>query len=121
MPNINSLFPSKYLKAADLKNRVTMTIDKVVEEKIGNDKPPVAYFRGKIKGLVLNKTNGKMIAEIARSAETDDWPGIQVDLYPTRVDFQGRRVDTIRVDHVADVRNSDGSNRKPSDEDDIDF
>ena len=121
MPNINTLFPSRYLKAADLKTRrVTVTIDKVVVEKIGNDTRAVVYFRDQVKGLVLNKTNANMVQEIAKSADTDDWSGIQVDLYPTRVDYQGRRMDTIRVDHVADVRNSDGSSRKPAD-DDIDF
>jgi hypothetical protein len=56
------------------------------------------YFKGKEKGLVLNKTNGNMIAEVAGDDDTDNWGGASIVLYPTRVDMQGKRVDAIRVD-----------------------
>jgi hypothetical protein len=99
--NINGAFPSSYLKAADLQGRrVTVAIDKVVMEDIGGEHKPVVKFQGKDRGIVLNKTNASMIAEIAGSEETDDWHGVKVTLYPTKTDFQGKRVDCIRVDYV---------------------
>jgi len=98
--NIGSAFPSTYLKAADLQGRrVGVTIDKVVMEDIGGEHKPVVKFQGKDRGIVLNKTNAAMIAEIANSEETDDWKGVKVVLYPTKTDFQGKRVDCIRVDY----------------------
>ena len=100
--DINSAFPSKYLKAADLKGRrVMVTISAVEMEDIGDDdSKPVVYFEGKSKGLVLNKTNSNMIIEITDSSETDSWAGQQIVLFSTKVDFQSRRVDAIRVDKV---------------------
>jgi hypothetical protein len=106
---IYTAFPSKYLKAADLQNgRVTVVIDKVVMETIANDKRAVIYFKGTLKGLVLNKTNASMIVEIAGSDDTADWAGIEVVLYTTRVDFQARRVDAIRIDRPSDRDKSAG-------------
>lgn len=101
--NINGAFPSTYLKAADLQGRrVSVTIDKVVMEDIGGEHKPVVKFHGKDRGIVLNKTNAAMISEIANSDETDDWKGVKVVLYPTKTDFQGKRVDCIRVDYPGD-------------------
>src|SRR5262245_40173132 len=98
--NINGAFPSTYLKAADLQGRrITVAIAAVKMEDIGSDTKPVLHFQGKDKGLVLNKTNANMISEICGTDETDDWSGKRVVLYPTKTDFQGKRVDAIRVDY----------------------
>jgi len=103
---IDTVFPSKYLKAADLQGkRLTVTIAVVAMETIGSDRRAVVYFQEIEKGLVLNKTNANMIKEITGSGETGNWIGTKIVLYPTRVDFQGRRVDSIRVDRVADLSN----------------
>jgi hypothetical protein len=99
MSNINDAFPSKYLKANDLKgNRVSVTMSHVDYETIAEERKAVLFFRGKEKGLVLNKTNASMIVELTGTTETDDWAGHRVVLYPTRVDYQGKRVDAIRID-----------------------
>jgi len=98
--NINDAFPSNYLKASDLgEGQPVVTIDRVEVEPVGRTKEmkPVVYFAGKQKGIVLNKTNSKKIAEIAGSNDTDDWHGVQVKLYATEVDFQGETVEAIRV------------------------
>jgi hypothetical protein len=96
---INDQYPSAYLKAADLKGRtVRVTIAGVSVEKIGDDTKPVLHFVGKDKGLVLNKTNSNRIVEATGSDETEDWDGWSLVLYPCKVDFQGKRVDAIRVD-----------------------
>jgi hypothetical protein len=95
--NINESFPSKYLKASDLKgHEVKVTISRVVPEKIGDDTKPVLYFKGKEKGVVMNKTNANRIA--ARYGyETDEWSGQDIILYPDMVEFQGQTMEAIRV------------------------
>lgn len=98
--NINDAFPSNYLKASDLgEAQPVVTIDRVEVEAVGRGKEmkPVVYFAGKQKGMVLNKTNSKKIAEIAGSMDTDDWHGVQIKLYSTEVDFQGETVEAIRI------------------------
>ncbi len=100
--NINGAFPSNYLKAADLQGRrVAISISHVAIEDIGDDHKPVLYFIGKEKGMVLNKTNANMITEITGTDETDHWKGKAIVLYVAKVDFQGKRVDGIRVDYPA--------------------
>jgi len=101
--NINTAFPSDYVKAADIgTKRVAAVIESVSVEKVGEDKKPVVWFANKEKGLVLNKTNANIIAEIAGTDETDDWADIKIVMYVAKVDYQGRRVDAIRVDYPAD-------------------
>lgn len=96
--NINEAFPGSYLKADDLKgHQVPVQIDRLVMDTIGDEHKPVLYFRGKERGLVLNKTNANMIIELLGTAETDEWTGQAIGLFPTKVDFQGRRVNAIRI------------------------
>ena len=98
--NINSAFPSKFLKASDLDDQtVTVKIADVKIEQVGQNQEtkPVAYFEGKKKGLVLNKTNSRKIAQIAGSPETEDWVGVEVAIYPTETEFGGESVECIRV------------------------
>src|SRR5262249_33674811 len=96
----SEVFPSRFFKAADLKNgRLTVKISEVVMESImdGEDDQPVVYFEGQAKGLVLNVTNWNMLEELSGSDESDDWTGLTIALYVTNVDFQGRRVPAIRI------------------------
>lgn len=96
---MSQAFPSNFLKAADLNGKaVRVVIESVTLEKIGEDQKPVLHFTGKDRGLVLNKTNSARIVEAVGSDETDDWEGWSVTLYPCKVDYQGKRVDAIRVD-----------------------
>lgn len=97
MANVNNLYPSNYLKAADLQGRTAkVNIARVVTETIGHDEKAVLYFQGKEKGMVMNKTNGMTIAQMY-GPETDDWAGGEIELYPTMVDFQGKQVEAVRV------------------------
>jgi hypothetical protein len=94
---VSEAFPSKYLSAADLNGQnVRVTMGTVDMEKVGEDMKPVLYFRGKSKGLTLNKTNSKTIAE-AYGDEMDDWNGQELVLFPVMTDFQGKQVEAIRV------------------------
>ena len=102
--DINAAFPSRFLRASDLTTGpVIATIDRVEIESVGGgqghakEDKPVVYFRGKKKGLVLNKVNANAIAKIAGTTEMDDWPGVQVELYTTDVEFGGDTIEAIRV------------------------
>ena len=96
--NINNVFPSKYLKAADLQGReFTLRIASIRMEDIGDDdQKPVLYFENAKKGLVLNKTNANNCV-VLYGAETDGWIGKPVTLYSAWVDFQGKSVEAIRI------------------------
>jgi hypothetical protein len=102
--DIDTLYPSKYLKASDLKGlKHTLTIAHLEVEELGegDDKQvkPVIYFDGKDKGLVCNKTNAQMVASKFGN-ETDAWVGQDIILYPTKVQFAGEMKDAIRIEHV---------------------
>lgn len=97
MANINDEFPSKYLKASDLKRQhVMVTIDRLEHEVINNERKLILYFEGKEKGIVLNKTNARNIAD-AYGEEMDDWSGQKIILFEAMVDFQGKTVPAIRI------------------------
>jgi len=89
-------FPSKYLKAADLNGReVRVTMSNVEREKIGDDTKPVVYFKGKEKGVVLNKTNANTIVD-AYGDDSEDWYDQPLILFSVMVDFQGKVQPAIR-------------------------
>ena len=99
---IGSAFKGSYLKASDLNGaRIVVTIDHVAIEKVGQgddqDDKPIVYFAGKEKGLALNKTNANSITEILNTDETEEWRGRRIVLHPDKTDFNGKRVDCIRV------------------------
>ena len=97
------LFPSKFLKAADLgTNRPIATIQRVEIEPIGQgqdqaDKAVLYFAEPKIKPLVLNRINTETIEEIAATDDLDLWPGVRIQLFASKTEFQGKRVDCIRV------------------------
>lgn len=95
--NVNEAFPSKYVKAADLQgNIVKVSINHLTYEKIGNDQKLVMYFRGREKGLVLNKTNAMVIAQ-QFGDDTDNWTGADIELFSAMTTFNGQPVEAIRV------------------------
>lgn len=99
-PNINDCFPSKYLKAHELQNKEpVVTIAAVEFEAMGRAREvlPVLYFRGKQKGLKLNKTMASAISQIAGSGETEHWIGVAVQLYATSTDFGGQGYAVVRI------------------------
>lgn len=95
--NINQAFPSDYLKAADLGGRAhKLLMGQLTSEKIGNDQRPVLHFQNAGKGLVLNRTNANTIVSMY-GEETDNWFGQSITIFPDQTDYQGRRVDCIRI------------------------
>lgn len=86
--NIDELFPSKYLRAADLQGRaVAVRIrDVVLVEFFDNEtksmtKKPVMYCEGKEKGIVLSKSLSFQIADILHSKNTGEWIDHEVVLF----------------------------------------
>jgi hypothetical protein len=98
---ISEAFPSKFVQASDLNGReVRLTIASLTFEKMSDQSEKLCiYFRGTDKGLVLNKTNASTIADM-HGDDTDLWVGKQITIFPTKVDFQGKRVDAIRVKFI---------------------
>jgi hypothetical protein len=95
--NLNEVFPSKYIKADDLKGReVPVTISSAAMEVLGNDQKLILYFQGKEKGMVCNKTNAGRIAYLYGD-DTDDWIGKAIILCSEFVEFQGKTVKGLRV------------------------
>jgi len=96
--NIDSAFPSKYLKASDITESTIVTIRGFDIEALqdGSEKP-VLYFEETEKGLICNKTNAAMITAILKTGETDAWIGKQIILKPERVQYMNQMVAGIRV------------------------
>lgn len=98
--NIDSTFPSNYIKSDELNGDTVFTISKVVTETLGQGKDaeikPIIYFQGAEKGLVLNKTNATVISGLY-GKETDNWVGKQITLFATEVQFGAEMVLGIRV------------------------
>jgi hypothetical protein len=95
--NINDAYPSNYLRASDLKGRnIPVVVDRIEQEKVGNDTKMVLYFQNKQKGMILNKTNANNIAALY-SPETDAWAGRQLVIFEAMVDFKGQTVPALRV------------------------
>ena len=95
----DDFFPSHYLKASDLQGkRVPLTVREVTREESGGETYPVVHFEKTEKILRLNKTNWSTLEELAGSEDSDAWGGTAIVLYPTKTDFQGKRVDAIRID-----------------------
>ncbi len=79
---VSELFPSKYLRGADLAGHAaSVIIEHVMLESFFDSetketvKKPVLYFQGKQKGLVLSKTLAYKIADILQSEDMDSWKG----------------------------------------------
>jgi hypothetical protein len=102
MPNISVLKSSNFIKKEDCEPPVLLTIDRVAEENVAKEGAPqelkwCVHFKEVEKPMVLNSTNGQIIAQITGSQETDDWAGHKVVLYhDPSVSFGGKLVGGIR-------------------------
>jgi hypothetical protein len=102
MAKRDEIFPSKYLKAADLEGKaIVTTIVSAPKETLKTpdgreDTKTVLYFRSAKKTLPLNRTNWDSVADICGD-DTDTWPGCQIELYPTQTEMKGKVVDCIRI------------------------
>ena len=99
----DDLFPSKYLKCADLKGiartvRIKHASVETLKNPKGEDQQKVVlYLVGTKKALPLNLTNYDSVAAIAGDEETNNWSGVHLELFPSTTALGGRMVDCIRI------------------------
>jgi hypothetical protein len=101
MAKRDDLFPSKYLKAADLKGKPhVVEIEEAPVETFKNgsdeDRKVVLYFVGRTKPLPLNMTNFDSVVDVAGD-DTENWPGHRIEVFPTTTELKGKTVDCIRI------------------------
>ena len=98
MATYKDYFPGRFMAASDLEGELPVIIDRIEKETFEGDgkTKPVAFFRGHEKGLVLNKTNFKSIAEIA-GEDDNNWCGVNLVLFTMMVPFRDKVIEAIRI------------------------
>ncbi len=103
MADYELLFPSKYIKAAELRGKdVPLTIKAVeltdlpLKGTSDTKKRGVIEFQETQKMLVLNRTNADIIARM-HGRDTDEWVGKRIALYPAQASFGRETVPAIRI------------------------
>jgi hypothetical protein len=100
--NVYDLFPTRFVAAADLNGKsFTLTIRSVtLEDMQSHDQKtvtkPCLWFTNATKGMVLNKTNTMIIADMY-GPETDGWAGKRITIYATKVRAFGKLEEAVRV------------------------
>ena len=96
--DIDALFPSKFLKAADFPQPRVLKIQELKVEPVGQQKEvkPVLYFLGELKAMVLNKTNSRTIAR-DYGKDYSRWTNKPIEIFSTMVEFQGEMRDALRI------------------------
>lgn len=98
----SELFGGKSLKAEDIQGREpVVTIESVDTKKFDDGPKAIIKFVGKEKALICNRTNWNAIVDITGEEDSDNWAGHKIKLVVARVDFQGKRVNAIRIDPPA--------------------
>lgn len=102
--HISNLKESSYLRKEDCDPAVLVTIkgdltqENVALEGKAPDMKWALHFHEVDKPLILNSTNGQLIAMAIGSENSEDWDGKQIVLYnDPNVSFQGKLVGGIRV------------------------
>jgi len=105
MATLEEMFPSRFLKAADLggKGRVVEIVEVGTEDlkdmQGKTAKKTIVYFRG-LKPLVLNKTNAKALIRITGEPDNNNWVEHRALIFPTTTEMAGETVACIRFDEV---------------------
>lgn len=103
MPTIHDLKSSKFLTKNDVERDVLVTITgylqvNVAKEGVEPDFKWALSFAELDKPMVLNSTNGQLLAMICGSEDFDHWTGKKVVLYnDPSISFAGKLTGGIRV------------------------
>jgi hypothetical protein len=102
MVSKTDVFPSKYLKAADLKGQpVVLKISRAPLESLEyqgrQEDKVVLHFEGTKKMLPLNITNFDGVCDATGLSDTDEWPGQKIEVFPTTCEMKGKTIDCIRI------------------------
>ena len=106
----NEVFTSKYLKHSDLNGKkivVTIadcTVENLKTQAGGTERKFMLSFREDVKPFLLNMTNSAKLVEITGSDDSDDWANLPITLFPTKVLFGQKMVDTIRIEKAQKAR-----------------
>lgn len=96
--NVNDIYTSNVLKAADLNRRRKTLRIREVETKDYNDGPKlVLHFEETDKSFTLNKTNALMIASLFGD-DFNRWEGKRITLRPDVTNYPAPNTPCIRVD-----------------------
>ena len=91
---------SRFFKAADLDAEKKLRIKSVTEEQVGvgaeQQKKLVVWFTNDERGLVLNKTNNRVLRG-AFGDDCADWATKIIVLFPSTIDLRGKMVPSLRV------------------------
>ena len=107
--DIESAFPSKYLKAADVPRGAeynlaiqSCELENVAMDNQPREDKPVLHFQRAQKGLVLNKTNADVLSA-AWGRETTAWIGQQVVIRQDTTKYMGKTVPCLRLEAITDT------------------
>lgn len=105
--HISQLKESRFLQKAEVGQAgMVFTIRDCTEENVASQNDPPEYkwalwFEETEKGMVLNTTNGQLIAQALGSETTEDWIGRQICIYhDPSVSFGGKLVGGLRARSV---------------------
>jgi len=115
MPTAKDYFKteSKYFRASDFSKEIICTVESVDSCEFKNDDgsaavKPVLHFQDMPQALVLNKTNFTALS-LMFGEDTNDWIGAKVALYPSRVEFKGNVMPTIKVKRAPTKANNNAT------------
>lgn len=78
-----------------------LTIEKVQKEQVktaeGTQECIVAYFKGGQKGMIINKTNAKIITKVLDTPYIEQWAGKSIIIYAAKIRAFGEMVEALRV------------------------
>lgn len=101
--HVSALKQSKFITRADAGRGILVTIKEIFQENVAKEGAPEELkwclgFNETEKPLVLNATNGQIIASITKQDDTDHWIGHKIVLYDDpNVSFGGKLVGGVRV------------------------
>ena len=98
------VFNKDYLGSHDLDNDkdLVVEIDRVeirtVKDSSGKDgKCNVAIFKGKVKPMILNVTNCKVIKNFSGSNYIEEWSNIPITIYSKQIKAFGEEMEALRI------------------------
>jgi hypothetical protein len=117
-------FPSKFFKADDLGGKpLVATIGSATlevltsPEGVEQSKVVLRFTNAKKafgKALPLNATNFDMVVELTGEADSANWPGHKIELYPTTTEMRGKIVDCIRIREPGQLEPKATVTRRPA-------
>lgn len=78
-----------------------LTIERIEKEQVktaeGSQDCIVAHFKGGQKGMIINKTNAKIISKVLDTPYIEEWIGKSIIIYAAKVKAFGELIDALRV------------------------